>query len=181
VGAYTRTNIPEELSYGIELQGAVQFNPRVNASAKSCLSRNKVMHFTEYIDDYDNGGQKTNNYSSTDIAYSPALVAGYTLNLLTAKTNRNKSPGRIRKQTIFRQHTEQQPGAPCFFCTACPRNYYFQKDRKTEELNIVAQVNNVFGKKYEPNGYTFSYNLWREYDNGELLFSDGRDELHDWN
>ena len=26
-----------------------------------------------------------------------------------------------------------------------------------KELNIILQTNNVFDKKYEPNGYTFSY------------------------
>jgi iron complex outermembrane receptor protein len=26
-----------------------------------------------------------------------------------------------------------------------------------KELNIILQVNNVFDKMYEPNGYTFSY------------------------
>ena len=26
-----------------------------------------------------------------------------------------------------------------------------------KEINLVAQVNNAFNKKYEPNGYTFSY------------------------
>ena len=48
-------------------------NPQhgLKASANLTLSWNRVQHFTEYIDDYDNGGQKLNNYSSTDIALSP--------------------------------------------------------------------------------------------------------------
>ncbi len=28
---------------------------------------------------------------------------------------------------------------------------------RLKELNITGQVNNIFNKKYEPNGYTFSY------------------------
>ena len=31
------------------------------------------------------------------------------------------------------------------------------KSKWTEEIRIIAQLNNIFGEKYEPNGYTFSY------------------------
>ena len=37
----------------------VKFNKWLNASANLALSNNKVKNFVEYIDDYDNGGQKT--------------------------------------------------------------------------------------------------------------------------
>ena len=62
VGAYTRTNIPKSYRAGIELQGNIKFNSRVNATANLAISKNKVQNFTEYIDDYDNGGQKTNTF-----------------------------------------------------------------------------------------------------------------------
>ena len=66
VGAYTRTNIPDSYRMGIELQGGIQPATWFKAGANLTLSRNKVQDFTEYIDDYDNGGQKLNKYSSTD-------------------------------------------------------------------------------------------------------------------
>jgi hypothetical protein len=34
----------------------------------------------EYIDDYDNGGQKLNRYASADIAFSPAVTVVLRLN-----------------------------------------------------------------------------------------------------
>ncbi len=63
VGAYTRTNIPKSYRMGVELQGGIKFTSWMNASANLALSKNKVKNFTEYIDDYDNGGQKTNSFS----------------------------------------------------------------------------------------------------------------------
>ena len=33
-----------------------------------------------------------------------------------------------------------------------------------KEANIILQANNIFNKKYEPNGYTFSY-----FSGGELI------------
>lgn len=37
------------------------------------------------------------------------------------------------------------------------RAMYTVKPKWLKEISIIAQVNNVFNRKYEPNGYTFSY------------------------
>ena len=34
---------------------------------------------------------------------------------------------------------------------------YTLKNKLFKEWNIIGQVNNIFNKKYEPNGYTYSY------------------------
>ena len=34
---------------------------------------------------------------------------------------------------------------------------YLLKNKIVKETNIILQLNNVFNKKYEPNGYSFSY------------------------
>jgi iron complex outermembrane receptor protein len=85
VAAYTRTNIPKSYRAGIELQGNYKFNSWMNATANLAFSRNKVLNFAEFIDDYDNGGQKVNNYKTTDIAYSPHIVGGASINFLPLK------------------------------------------------------------------------------------------------
>ncbi|MEO6537451.1 MAG: TonB-dependent receptor plug domain-containing protein, partial [Ferruginibacter sp.] len=71
VGSYTRTNIAKSYRAGIELQGAAEFLDWLSASGNISFSRNKIKNFTEYIDDYDNGGQQTKFYSKPDIAFSP--------------------------------------------------------------------------------------------------------------
>jgi iron complex outermembrane receptor protein len=48
---------------------------------KFSVSKNKKIDFTEYIDDYD-GGQQINQYSKTDIAFSPNMVGGATINFI---------------------------------------------------------------------------------------------------
>ena len=56
VGEYTRTNIPKSYRRGVELQGYVSPSSWWKFSGNLALSQNKVKNFTEYIDDYDNGG-----------------------------------------------------------------------------------------------------------------------------
>ena len=85
VGAYTRTNIPRSYRAGIELQGGGKISKWLSANANLTLSRNKVKNFTEYIDDYDNGGQQRKFYNNPDIAFSPSVIAGYTITITPEK------------------------------------------------------------------------------------------------
>ena len=85
VGAYTRTNIPDSYRAGIELQGQATISKKINVAANISLSKNKIKDFTEYLDDYDNGGQQTKFYAKTDISFSSSIVASGTINLLPMK------------------------------------------------------------------------------------------------
>jgi len=43
------------------------------------------------------------------------------------------------------------------FYTEDARVVYTIKRKRLKEVNIIAQLNNFFNKKYEPNGYTYNY------------------------
>jgi iron complex outermembrane receptor protein len=156
VGAYTRTNIPDSYRMGIELQGAVSPASWFRASANLALSRNKVKNFTEYIDDYDNGGQKINNYSSTDIALSPNMVAATTLSFLPLKHFEMSLLSKaVSKQYL--DNTQDENRKLKGFVVNDARVVYTFRKKIVREGNIILQVNNLFNKKYEPNGYTYNY------------------------
>jgi iron complex outermembrane receptor protein len=156
VGAYTRTNIPKSSRLGIELQGAVNVNSWFNMSANLTLSKNKVLSFTEYIDDYDNGGQITKNYSSPDIAFSPNIISGATFNFLPAKKIQlSLSSKYVGKQYLDNtQHEDRKLNA---FYVQDARALYTFNYKFLKETNLILQVNNIFNRKYEPNGYTYNY------------------------
>jgi iron complex outermembrane receptor protein len=156
VGAYTRTNIPESYRAGLELQGVVQINKWMNATANLALSRNKVKNFTEYIDDYDNGGQIANNYSSADIAYSPAVVGAASINFTPTPALEISLPAKYVSRQYLDNTGNSQRALRSFFVQDL-RAIYTIKRKMPKEISIIGQVNNIFGRNYEPNGYTFSY------------------------
>ncbi|MBK5272661.1 MAG: TonB-dependent receptor, partial [Bacteroidia bacterium] len=156
VGAYTRTNIPESYRTGIEVQGTAKLNKRLNATANLSFSKNKVRNFSEYIDDYDNGGQKINNYKTTDIAFSPAIVGGATINLLPIDNLEISLLSKyVSKQYL--DNTQDNGRILNPFYVEDVRAIYTLKKKFLKEVNITAQINNIFNKKYEPNGYTYNY------------------------
>jgi len=156
VGAYTRTNIPNSYRAGIELQGKYIFSKFINAEANIAFSKNKIKNFTEYLDDYDNGGQVTNFYKSTDIAFSPNTVAGASINISPVK---NAGISLISKY-VSRQYldnTAQQSRSLHPYYTQDVRLSYALEGKILKSTSIILQLNNIFSKKYEPNGYSFSY------------------------
>ena len=156
VGAYTRTNIPRSYRAGIELQGGYKLNSWLNVAGNFAFSRNKVLRFTEFIDDYDNGGQKINNYKSADIAYSPAIVGGATINFLPIKNIELSLVSKYVSKQYLDNTQDEGRKLNAFYVQNARATYTFTK-AFLKESNIILQVNNIFNKRYEPNGYTYNY------------------------
>ncbi len=156
VGAYTRTNMARSYRAGIELQGNIKITPWMNAAANISFSENKIMNFTEYLDDYDNGGQQVNFYPKTDISFSPSVIAGGSINFIPVKNGEislvSKYVGRQ-----YLDNTAQRSRSLNPYYLQDIRLSYTIENKIVKGTDLVLQLNNVFNKKYEPNGYSFSY------------------------
>lgn len=156
VGAYTRTNIPKSYRLGVELSGYKTFNSWFNIAGNISLSKNKVKNFTEFLDDYDMGGQKSVSYSKTDLAFSPEMVASASLNFTPVK---NFEVSLISKYVSnqYMDNTSNANRKLDDFYTQDLRIDYRFSPKWTKEISVFGKVNNLFNEMYEPNGYTFSY------------------------
>ena len=156
VGAYTRTNIPNSYRAGIEIQAGLKINQWLNFSGNTSLSRNKIKTFTEYIDDYDNGGQVAIIHHNKDISFSPSMVSALTLNFNPL----NNWEISLLNKWVSKQYldnTQNENRKLKGFYTQDFRTIYTIKHKWIKEAQFIFQLNNLFDKKYEPNGYTFSY------------------------
>ncbi len=156
VGAYTRTNTPQSFRAGVELQGQITPVKWFFASGNIAFSKNKIQHFTEFIDDYDNGGQKVNNYVNTDISFSPSIIGAGNLQFIPFKNwGINFISKYVGKQYLDNtMHNERSVKA---YFTEDARLTYNLKTRPFKEIDFIFGVNNFFNKKYESSGYTYNY------------------------
>jgi iron complex outermembrane recepter protein len=160
VGSYTRTNIPKSYRAGIELQGSSTINKWLKAGANLTLSKNRIKGFTEYVDAYDTSytwiGQKTNVYKESDISFSPNIIGAATITILPMKhLNIDLVSKYVSKQYLDNTSNEARKLNPYF--TEDIRTVYSFTTKWLKNVDVILQVNNIFNKKYEPNGYTFSY------------------------
>lgn len=156
VGAYTRTNVPDSYRMGIELQAGWKAADWLQASANLTLSENRIKDFVEFYDDYDDGGQKFINHGSTDIAFSPAVTGAATLSIFPVKNLELSLLGKyVSRQYLDNTSNKSRSLDPYYVQDA--RLIYNLQNLLFRETSLIFQVNNVFNRKYEPNGYTYSY------------------------
>jgi iron complex outermembrane receptor protein len=156
VGAYTRTNIPESYRLGIEMQGYLKPVNWFNVEANITLSENKVIGFSSYFDDYDNGGQKTEVFEKTNISFSPAVTGAATLIFLPVKNLELALQGKYVSRQFLDNTSRKNRSLEPFYIQDLRINYLIPV-KWVSEMAFIVQVFNLFNTKYEPNGYTYSY------------------------
>jgi iron complex outermembrane receptor protein len=156
VGAYTRTNIDDSYRLGVELEGSAVLRKWLRLSGNLALSRNRIKNFSEYLDDYDNGGQKINRYPETAISFSPAAVGSGVIALYPVeKLELNLLTKYVSKQYL--DNTGNENRKLDGYATQDIKAIYSIAAKRFKSMMVIAQVANIFNALYEPNGYTFSY------------------------
>ncbi|MBK6938098.1 MAG: TonB-dependent receptor [Chitinophagaceae bacterium] len=90
------------------------------------------------------------------MAFSPDITGSLILNLKPEKnTEVSFTSKNVNRQYLDNTENKSRSLAPYY--TQDLRASYKLSYKSLKEINIILQVNNLFNKKYEPNGYTYSY------------------------
>ena len=157
VGAYTRTNAPESYRLGVELQAGERFTKWLNAAGNFSLSKNKIKNFTEYVDDYDNGGQQENQYHNTNISFSPGQVAAATINIIPIANSEISFQSKYVGRQFLDNTSHISRSIDPYYVQNLKLSYRLSTKKIFKAVDFIFKVNNVFNKKYESNGYTYNY------------------------
>ncbi len=157
VGAYTRTNAPQSYRLGIELQAGERFTKWLNANANISFSKNKIKNFTEYVDDYDNGNQLIYEYHNTDISFSPNQVGAATVNIIPMANSEISLQSKYVGRQFLDNTSHINRSIDPYYLQNIKLAYTLNSKNILKTVTFVVQVNNVFNKKYESNGYTYNY------------------------
>jgi iron complex outermembrane receptor protein len=156
VGAYSRTNIPKSYRTGIELDITAKLWPNLQWSGNATISSNKIRNYNQFIDNYDQGDQTLLTYSSTDIAFSPKVLAGSTFSYTPIKNLGLHFISKYVGSQYLDNTSSESRKLDAFFVNDVRINYTLQT-KLIREVGLNLLVNNIFNDLYEPNGYTYSY------------------------
>ena len=156
VGAYTRTNVDNSYRLGLELQAGVKIHKSIDINSNVTISKNKIKNFSEFIDNYDLGGQNEIKHSNTNIALSPSIISSTIVNLKLIKNIQLSLIGKFVGEQ-FLDNTQNSNRKLASFYTQDIKAIFTLKNKLFKETLMMLNVNNIFNKMYQPNGYTFSY------------------------
>jgi iron complex outermembrane recepter protein len=161
VGAALRTNVPSSYRAGLELMLAMQPMKRLLWRANATFSRNEVRNFTEYVDDWDTWGQRAIAHGTTDLAFSPAVIAGSELGYrLWEKAAKGHAELTLVTKYVGEQYLDNTGSSDrmldAYVVNDLRANVMIRaKGTKTIEINLT--VRNLFSTLYESNGWVYSY------------------------
>jgi iron complex outermembrane recepter protein len=163
VGAFTRVNVPDSYRTGLETFLSADYDKLFGQFAFT-VSSNKIIQFTEYIDDWDNGGQIPIIHRNTDLALSPNAIGHVLIGL---------RPGVIKfRNTKFEPECiilSKFVGSQFLDNTSNPNSkldaYSFTDLRihvpvflkGTKRMECKFSFNNVLNALYVSNGWNYRY------------------------
>lgn len=165
VGAYTRVNVPDSYRTGVETEVAWQVARRLRLSGNAAFSRNRIREFTEYIDDWDTGGQVQKTHRNTDLSFSPGVVARVEAGWVVFEkqlSGQQKAQAGISfaGKYVGRQYLDNTSSA-----LAALEPYFTGNLRLNvqlpfasgENLDFILACNNLFNRKYSSNGWVYRF------------------------
>ncbi len=172
VGAFTRINIKDSYRAGLEMQAQWRITRRIHVAANATLSQNKILNFTEYIDNWDTWGQDSVVYSKTDIAFSPSLIAGVEVGFRLFSRTRELVRGEEKAERAqhldiawiskyvgeqYIDNTSSRERMLPAYHVGDVRLTYTLARRPGTELRINLLARNVFNEMYSANAWVYRY------------------------
>jgi iron complex outermembrane receptor protein len=156
VGAYIRTNVDRSYRAGIEVEGGVKILRNLDLTGNFTYSMNKIPNFTEFVDDFDNGGQMQIQHTNTDIAFSPNIISSLGLGYEPVKDLRLVWLVKYVDDQYL-DNTSNEDRKIDSYIVSNARLDYTIRDKFFKEVVLGVAVNNLFNQMYANNGYTWGY------------------------
>ena len=167
IGEALTTNIPESYRTGVELMAGVKIADGLRWDGNLNLSKNIIRNFTEYVDVYDADWNwielNENFFESTDISYSPNVVANSIFSYTIHGFETALHSTYVSRQYIDNT-TDLNRSVDPYFVNNLRFSYSWKFDKiKSIDFNLL--INNLFNAEYETNGY----NWYTYYLDGERI------------
>lgn len=157
VGAAIMANVDKSFRMGAEL--AVAYNPvkfftwYINGN----FSRNRILNYVNFVDNWDDGSQKEEFLGNTPISFSPNVVLANDFTFTPIKRlDISLITKFVSRQYLDNSGNETYCLKPYTY-TNLRISYTFLFSRFAQELELFVQANNLFNAKYESNGWIYSY------------------------
>ena len=166
VGAYIRTNIPESVRMGLELDVRATLADRlIDLGANATISQNTIGDYTAFLDildaDFNWTGVNEMEVSGQPLAFSPALTAALNLgfNLITDTDGQELNVALLSKY-VGKQYIDnmgnEDASLPAYNFSNI-RAIYSKQFTQGPKLGINLTLRNIFNQKFSSNAWSYGY------------------------
>ena len=156
VGYFTSNNVKSSYRRGVEIEGRCLLTKKLSWAANITLSKNKLDTMTQFIDNWDTGGQEEILHQNTDLAFSPNIIWS---SKFLYNHNDNISLGFISKY-VGKQYIDNTSSdgrkLDDYLTSNLQLDYNFKsKIFKTIKMSVL--INNIFDNEYISNAWLYRF------------------------
>jgi iron complex outermembrane receptor protein len=167
VGSAVMENVKNSYRLGVEFNATLILNKQFSWKGNLALSENKIQKFTEFVDDWDNGGQKINTLGTKDLAFSPNCVAFQQLTYSPCKHFSVAFESKYVGKQYIDNTSSNDRSLHAYIVNNLRTEFNFTtKYVKLVTLNLA--LNNFLNEQYESNAWVYRY-----YESGQYNKMDG--------
>lgn len=156
VGDPVMVNVPGSYRAGLEMNISALILKNLILEANISLSRNKILDFTEYVDNWDTWGQEEQFLGLTDISFSPAVIFNDQITYEPVHDLRISLVSKfVSKQYIDNSSSDLRKLDP-YFVHHLVFNYTLHTSL-VPDIGINLMINNLFNAKYETDAWVYRY------------------------
>ena len=157
IGEALTVNIKDSYRLGVEITAGVRLCNWLSLEANAALSRNRILDFDEYAEDWDNGVTVI-HYDDSPIAFSPSAITN-----AFAHFSWKEFKATVHTQYVSRMYLDntgcEARSLPSHFTTDL--NFGWDKNFRTKVLGIKGMslglnLGNVFNRHYAASGWVYS-------------------------
>lgn len=156
VGDAILTNVEKSHRAGIELMAGWQVLTSLDWTANFTFSKNKIDNFTEFVDNWDTGGQVNTDLGKTDIAFSPDIIFSNNISYeLFSDFKITILSKYVGKQYINNTSNDIRSLDP-YFVNNLRFNYAIE-NTLFSKISFQLTINNMFNEEYETWAWVYRY------------------------
>ncbi len=154
IGEALTTNIPDSYRTGVELTAGVDPTPWLTLEANAALSRNRLLDFDEYVEDWDNGTTVI-HYDDAALAYSPDAILNGFVDLHYKGFRAQWHTGFVSR--MYLDNTENADRSlPAYSLSDLSLGYTFRLRGFLKEIDLGVEGNNLFNARVAQSGWVYS-------------------------
>ena len=176
VGAPMMTNAKKSYRVGIEQVAEWKINKKWKLDANITLSENKILDFTEYVDNWNYWDdpmtqplQMITQYEKTDIAFSPAIISGAQINYMPINPLELVWQHKLVGTQYLDNTASSDRMLPSYYVSNLVMQYKLS-NRLWKDVRFTFMINNLLNKNYISNAWVYRYYYSGAYGKEDGMF-----------
>ena len=156
IGEALTTNIPDSYRAGVELTAGWDITPWLSLEGNAALSRNRLLDFDEYVEDWDNG-MTVIHYDDAALAYSPAAIVNGFLAFHYMGIRAQWHTGYVSRMYLDNSENRDR-SLPAYSLSNLSLGYTYKlpKGFGLKEIDLGVDANNLFNARVAQSGWVYS-------------------------